>query len=30
MLFSTVIALDCENFTEHVKALCEQNAEFEY
>jgi len=30
MLFSKVIALDCESFTKHVKALCEQSADFEY
>ena len=30
MLFSKIIALDCENYTKHVKALCEQSADFEY
>jgi hypothetical protein len=28
MLFRGIIAVYCENHTEHVNTLCEQNAEF--
>jgi hypothetical protein len=30
MLFSKIIARNFENYTKHVKALCEQSADFEY
>jgi hypothetical protein len=30
MLFREIIAVYCENHTEHTNALCGQNAEFYY
>jgi hypothetical protein len=30
MLFREIIAVYCENHTEHTNTLCEQNAEFLY
>jgi hypothetical protein len=30
MLFRETVAVYCENHTEHINTLCEQNAEFYY